>query len=138
MAQVVATPSEPSYPDILRIDSRIRDFDVPNVLRMIDHDGVAPHHPKALQQAMIACTREIGEYMSFVRRSDCVGVCSLLGYRSASPIAPELLHFGDERDRRLQGYHCEVRAICFGSVHELLQFNLDGLHSVPVGTRAQY
>lgn len=62
VADIVASPTEPSYPDILAMDSKIRDFEVPNVLQMIDHDGVAPAHPKALQQAMVACTREIGMY----------------------------------------------------------------------------
>ncbi|THH30715.1 hypothetical protein EUX98_g3450, partial [Antrodiella citrinella] len=59
VTEIVASPVEPPYPDILAMDSKIRDFDVPNTFRMIDHDGMAPAHPKSLQQAMIACTREI-------------------------------------------------------------------------------
>lgn len=65
VAEIVATPVEPAYPDILKIDGKIRDFDVPTSLRMIDHDGRAPVHPRALQQAMIACTRETGKFIAF-------------------------------------------------------------------------
>ncbi|TCD70534.1 hypothetical protein EIP91_002880 [Steccherinum ochraceum] len=57
VAELVASSSEPSYIEILDMDSKIRDFEVPAALRMID-DGVAPAQCKALQQATVACTRE--------------------------------------------------------------------------------
>ncbi|KAH8104572.1 fungal-specific transcription factor domain-containing protein [Cristinia sonorae] len=59
VSDIVASPVEPIYADILEVDSQIRDFDVPIALRMIDQDGIAPSHLRALQQATIACTREI-------------------------------------------------------------------------------
>ncbi|THH01564.1 hypothetical protein EW026_g1152 [Hermanssonia centrifuga] len=59
--EAVISPQLPNYSDILGLDTRIRNFDVPPSLQMIDNDGVAPSHPLAMQQATTACTREIGE-----------------------------------------------------------------------------
>lgn len=59
------TATQPtSYSDILGLDSRIRNFDVPPILQMVDNDGVSAS--EAMQQAMAACTREIGEMISLL------------------------------------------------------------------------
>ncbi|CAL1713138.1 unnamed protein product [Somion occarium] len=59
VADAVAVIQAPEYTEILGLDGRIRDFDVPNALRMMDQDDMVPPHPRALQQALIACNREI-------------------------------------------------------------------------------
>ncbi|KIP08095.1 hypothetical protein PHLGIDRAFT_391785 [Phlebiopsis gigantea 11061_1 CR5-6] len=52
------TAAQPTcYPDILGLDSNIRDFDVPSLLQMADGEGVSSS--AAMQQAMTSCTREI-------------------------------------------------------------------------------
>ncbi|EMD39931.1 hypothetical protein CERSUDRAFT_112176 [Gelatoporia subvermispora B] len=48
----------PSYSDVLGLDGKIRDFEVPLHLRMIDNDGLAPKHPLGMQQGMVLCSRE--------------------------------------------------------------------------------
>lgn len=58
VVDVVSAPQAPGYASVLALDSRIRDFDVPMELRMIDDTS---SHPLALHQAMIACTREVGK-----------------------------------------------------------------------------
>ena len=65
MVDAVSAASPPTYTSILALDSQIRDFDVPIPLRMMDQDGDAPH-PLALHQAMIACNREVGEFLFIV------------------------------------------------------------------------
>ena len=62
VVDAVITPQPPSYSDILDLDSKIRNFDVPPSLQMIDNEGVAPNHPLAMQQGMTACTRETSAY----------------------------------------------------------------------------
>ncbi|KAK7690028.1 hypothetical protein QCA50_006672 [Cerrena zonata] len=58
VVDVVSAARAPSYISILALDSRIRDFDVPSSLRMMDQDDDSAH-PLALHQAMIACHREV-------------------------------------------------------------------------------
>lgn len=57
---LVSPPVAPSISEVLGLDSKIREFQVPDVLHMTDGDGIAPSHPLSMQQAMTACTREIG------------------------------------------------------------------------------
>lgn len=60
VVEAVSVAKAPSYANVLALDSRIRDFDVPSSLRMMDQDDDSPH-PLALHQAMIACNREVGK-----------------------------------------------------------------------------
>lgn len=57
----VAAAQPIPYPDILGLDSKIRNFDVPPRLQMVDGDGVSSN--EAMQQAMTSCTREIGKHV---------------------------------------------------------------------------
>ncbi|GJE98290.1 fungal-specific transcription factor domain-containing protein [Phanerochaete sordida] len=52
------TSTQPTgYTEILGLDNRVRNFDVPPMLQMVDNDRVTTN--EAMQQAMTACTREI-------------------------------------------------------------------------------
>ncbi|CCM03523.1 uncharacterized protein FIBRA_05657 [Fibroporia radiculosa] len=53
------SPQPPSYLDVLALDAKIRDYEIPTALRMVDNDGVVPNHPTGMQQALTLCTREI-------------------------------------------------------------------------------
>ena len=55
----VSATQPSSYPDILGLDSKIRSFDVPARLQMVDSEGVSSN--EAMQQAMTSCTRDTGE-----------------------------------------------------------------------------
>lgn len=137
VSEINASTSEPSYPDVLEMDSKIRDFDVPNALRMIDHDGVAPTHPKALQQAMVACTREIGMSSSAYPTARLLQI--VLTRRHSSPaITPELLHSCHECHGWVQGVDIQIFTVGAGGIHEQLQPPLDCVHVVPMGTGIEH
>ena len=59
MLDCVTAAQPTGYPDILGLDSKIRDFEVPSLLQMVDGEGVSAS--EAMQQAMTSCTREIGQ-----------------------------------------------------------------------------
>ncbi|OCH85576.1 hypothetical protein OBBRIDRAFT_891076 [Obba rivulosa] len=56
--ETVISTQLPNYSDVLGLDGKIRDFEVPLHLRMIDNDGLAPKHPLGMQQGMVLCSRE--------------------------------------------------------------------------------
>ena len=76
----VIVPQPPSYSEILGLDSKIRNFDVPPSLQMIDNDGVAPNHPLAMQQGMTTCARETGASImsSFLSQTVLTIYCTAL------------------------------------------------------------
>lgn len=57
----VASAQPIPYPDILGLDSRTRNLEIPLALQMVDHDGITPAHPLAMQQAMLSSTRHVSE-----------------------------------------------------------------------------
>ncbi|TFY53095.1 hypothetical protein EVJ58_g9643 [Rhodofomes roseus] len=58
VAELINATQPPRYSDVLELDSKIRDFEIPQLLRMVDNDGVAPPHPVGMQQALTQCNRE--------------------------------------------------------------------------------
>lgn len=62
MAELINVTQPPLYSEVLELDSKIRDFEIPPLLRMVDNDGVAPPHPVGMQQAMTQLNREQSEY----------------------------------------------------------------------------
>ncbi|KAI0917333.1 hypothetical protein AcV5_007828 [Taiwanofungus camphoratus] len=58
----IVSPVPPSYSDVLGLDAKIRDFEIPPILRLAENGGLAPRHPIGLQQSLTLSTREIGWY----------------------------------------------------------------------------
>ncbi|EPT05247.1 hypothetical protein FOMPIDRAFT_1155952 [Fomitopsis schrenkii] len=58
VAELINATQPPLYSEVLELDSKIRDFEIPPLLRMVDNDGVAPPHPVGMQQAMTQLNRE--------------------------------------------------------------------------------
>ncbi|KAH9936325.1 uncharacterized protein B0H18DRAFT_868423 [Fomitopsis serialis] len=58
VAELINATQPPRYTEVLELDARIRDFEIPPLLRMVDNDGVAPPHPVGMQQALTQCNRE--------------------------------------------------------------------------------
>ncbi|KAI0345766.1 hypothetical protein BDW22DRAFT_1389654 [Trametopsis cervina] len=46
-----------SYKDVLQLDRKIRNFDIPLSLQMVEIDDAPPTHPLGMQQALITCSR---------------------------------------------------------------------------------
>lgn len=61
---LVVRPQEPTYPEIIKRDAAIRDFELPAELHIVDNDGVAPAHPIGMQQVWAAFTIETGTFSS--------------------------------------------------------------------------
>ncbi|KAI0071702.1 hypothetical protein K474DRAFT_1652176 [Panus rudis PR-1116 ss-1] len=59
VADYTASMQPVSYRQVLELDSKIRDFEVPDCLRMCDIADGNPPHPQAIEQAMVACSREV-------------------------------------------------------------------------------
>ncbi|KZT12061.1 uncharacterized protein LAESUDRAFT_720038 [Laetiporus sulphureus 93-53] len=57
--ELIIAPQPPPYADVLALDTKIRDLEIPPALHMVDTDAGAPQHPVGLQQALTLCTREI-------------------------------------------------------------------------------
>lgn len=57
--EMIVSPQQPAYTDVLDLDAMIRNYEVPQVLRMVDNAGVVPPHPLSMQQVLTLCTREV-------------------------------------------------------------------------------
>ena len=89
----VSATQPTAYPDILGLDSKIRNFDVPSRLQMVDSEGVSSN--EAMQQAMTSCTREIGEcILGFV-----TSPANVPTLHSITTPAQELCYTGNEFPR---------------------------------------
>lgn len=62
VAELINATQPPLYSEVLELDSKIRDFEIPPLLRMVDNDGVAPPHPVGMQQAMTQLNFEQSQY----------------------------------------------------------------------------
>ncbi|KZT73770.1 hypothetical protein DAEQUDRAFT_761749 [Daedalea quercina L-15889] len=57
-AELINSTQPARYSDVLELDCKIRDFEIPPLLRMVDNDRIAPPHPVGMQQALTQCNRE--------------------------------------------------------------------------------
>lgn len=126
------TSTQPTnYTDILGLDHRVRNFDYPAMLQMVDSASVTPN--EAMQQAMVACTREIGEspVHQFVPAIYLYHLCSV------TPSAQELLHAGPDV---VAGLHSQtpLRALGPGGLHERVQPNLGRGNPLLVGAYVKH
>lgn len=91
VSEAVMSAQPMPYSDILGLDRKVRNFQIPLSLQLVDSDGTSPGHPLALQQALTACSRYIGAFSIFVAPPHAIYL-SLPSSAVAS--AQELLYVG--------------------------------------------
>ena len=132
------TSTQPtSYTEILGLDHRVRNFDYPTMLQMVDNASLPAS--EAMQQAMVACTREIGTSIPVACGPSFSSVPELIIAIRSSVIAPaqELLHTGSDV---VPGLHDQapVRTLGAGGVHKRVHPDLGRRHAVLLGACAEH
>lgn len=80
---MIVSPQQPPYTDVLDLDAMIRNYEVPQVLRMVDNAGAVPPHPLSMQQVLTLCTREVGLWHRHLRQA--VPSLSLQTFSASQP-----------------------------------------------------